>query len=204
MDKETKFIVLVAIFITFLTTAILTGSKIIVFLGITFSAGTLPYSLTYLITDTMCEVWGKTKTKQVVFSGLISMLVMFLLIYIAIVSPSASFWKLQTEYVELFGTSLRLIIAGIIAYIVSQLHDVWAFSIIKDKTKGKYLWLRNNISTVISQLLNTIIMVLIGFYGSIPQTAIFSTIFGWWIIKIIFAIFDTPFVYLLVKWVNYK
>lgn len=200
MERETKFIILVSLFITFLMSAVLIGSKIIVFLGLTFSAGTLAASLTYPITDVICEVWGKSKAKRVVFAGLISWIVLLVLLYVSITTPPAPFWKLQTVYAKIFGTSMRLILGGFLAYTVAQLHDIWAFMFWKKKTKGKYLWLRNNLSTAVSQLLNTIIIVMVGFYGSIPHTALLSTILGWWLIKFLIAACDTPIVYLLVRW----
>jgi len=200
MEQETKFIILASLFVTFLMTAVLTGSKIVEFLGLTFSAGTLAASLTYPITDIICEVWGKAKARKVVFASLICWIVVLILLYISIIAPSASFWKLQTAYAKLFSTSMRLILGGFIAYTVAQFHDIWAFMFWKEKTKGKHLWLRNNLSTIMSQLLNTIIIVMIGFYGLIPHIAIIPTILGWWLIKILIAVCDTPAVYLLVKW----
>ncbi len=200
MEQETKFIILASLFVTFLMTAVLTGSKIVEFLGLTFSAGTLAASLTYPITDVICEVWGKAKARKVIFAALICWIVVLILLYISIMAPPASFWKLQAAYAKIFSTSMRLILAGFIAYTVAQFHDIWAFMFWREKTKGRHLWLRNNLSTIMSQLLNTIIIVMIGFYGLIPHTAIIPTIFGWWLIKILIAVCDTPAVYLLVKW----
>lgn len=200
MENESKFIILSSLFITFLMVAVLTGSKLIEFLGLTFSAGTLAASLTYPVTDTICEVWGKPRAKRLVFASLISWIAVLLLLYIAIIAPPASFWELQTSYVKIFSTSMRLILAGFIAYTLAQFHDIWAFMYWKKKTDGKYLWLRNNLSTAISQLLNTIVIVILGFYGLIPNIALLQTIFGWWLIKEAIAVVDTPLVYALVRW----
>lgn len=200
VEQEAKFIILASLFITFLISGALLGSKIIVFLGLTFSAGTIAFSLTFPMTDVICEVWGKSKARKVVLAGLVCMIVLFILIRVAIIAPSAAFWELQKAYAEIFNTSIRLILAGLLGYIVAEFHDIWAFMFWKKKTKGKYLWLRNNFSTAISQLLNTVIMVTIGFYGSIPHIALLPTIFGWWLIKLLVATCDTPVVYLLVRW----
>ena len=202
IDKEAKLMILSALFVTFLVAAVLTGSKIIVFFGLTFSAGTLAASLTYLITDVVCEVWGKEQAKKLVLASLIGWIALLGLLYVSIIAPSAPFWKLQSSYEQIFSTSIRLIIGGFIAYAAAQFHDIWAFNFWKNKTKGKHLWLRNNLSTATSQLINTILIVIIGFSGSIPHTALLATIFGWWLIKLIIAVCDTPFVYILVRWAS--
>jgi len=94
----------------------------------------------------------------------------------------------------------RIVIAGAISYIVSQTHDVFSFSFWKKLTKGKHLWLRNNLSTIVSQLIDSILFISIVFLGVLPLNSILTTIFGVFIIKVIIAICDTPFVYLLVRW----
>ena len=202
--QETKFIILTSLFITFLMASVLLSSKIITFLGLTFSAGTLPAALTFLITDTICEVWGKAKAKKVVMAGLVSWVFLLILIYIAIIAPPASSWDLQTSYRKIFSTSMRIILGGFLAYTVAQFHDIWAFMFWKNKTKDKHLWLRNNFSTAMSQLINTIIVVLVGFYGSISHMTILHVLLGWWLIKLVIAVCDTPFIYLLVNWAQEK
>ncbi len=202
MESETKFIILTSIFITFTVSAVLLGSKLISVFGIVFAVGAIPFSLTFPITDAMCEVWGKARTKRVVFSGLLSWIILLFIIYFAIYSPPASFWTLQEGYAQVFGTSARIILGGLVGYVISQYYDIWAFMWLKKKTEGKYLWLRNNLSTASSQFIMTVIIVVIGFYGTIPQGALLSTIFGWWIVKIGIAVADTPAVYLLVNWIK--
>ncbi len=86
----------------------------------------------------------------------------------------------------------RIAIASLIAYLVSQHHDVWAFHFWKKKTGGKFLWLRNNVSTISSQLLDSALFITIAFYGIMP---IWPLILGQRAVKIIIAAIDTPFLY---------
>jgi len=83
------------------------------------------------------------------------------------------------------------------AYLISQHHDVWAFHFWRDKTKGKYLWMRNNASTMVSQLLDTSIFIVLAFYGNAP---ILTMIGSQYLIKVLIALCDTPFCYIFVKW----
>jgi len=127
IDKETKFLILASLFITFLIAAVLLGSKIVIFLGLTFSAGILPVCLTYPMTDVICEIWGKSKAKKVVIVGLISWAILLILIYISVNLTPAPFWKFQEQYSKIFSVSARLILGGFLAYTIAQFHDIWAF-----------------------------------------------------------------------------
>jgi len=200
MENESKFILLCSVFITLMIFSSVVGIKLVSFFGIVFAVGTITISLSFPITDAICDVWGKRQTKKLVISGLLCWLLLLGLIFFAIKIPPASFWPLQESYAKVFTSSIRITVAGLVGYTVSQFHDIWAFMYWKKKTNGKYLWLRNNLSTAVSQLLLTVIIVFIGFYGDIPDKAILSTIYGWRLIKEAIAIADTPLVYALVRW----
>ena len=89
-------------------------------------------------------------------------------------------------------------IASMIAYLVSQHHDIYVFHFWKKMTKGKHLWFRNNASTIVSQGIDSIIFVLIAFWGIYENNVLLSMIMTNFILKVIFAISDTPLIYLLV------
>ena len=90
-----------------------------------------------------------------------------------------------------------------IAFVISQYHDLWAFNFWKQKTNGRYLWLRNNLSTIVSQLLDSIIFMFIAFYHVTPELGAVSILYmvlPLWTLKVVFALLDTPLVYLGVRW----
>ncbi len=134
-------------------------------------------------------------------SGFISLVVTFLMMQVSILLPNAPFWTNQEAFVSVIGSTSRIIIASLVAYLISQFHDVWLFHHIKKKTGGRHLWLRNNASTAISQFIDSFIFITIAFYGVMP---IWQLIFGQWIIKMTIAIIDTPIVYLLVNTLRKK
>ena len=114
---------------------------------------------------------------------------------------------LQSAYDTIFGTTIRIFIASITAFLIAQLHDVWAFNFWKQKTKGKHLWLRNNLSTIVSQFIDTTLFMFIAFYHISPQftgTYVFSLVIPYWLVKVLFALFDTPFCYVGVRWLKGK
>ena len=128
-------------------------------------------------------------------AGFITKVLVLVLMQISILWPAAVFWKNQAAYETVLNAGSRIVIASIFAYLTSQFTDVWIFSKIKEKTEGKYLWLRNNVSTIISQFIDTVIFITIAFYGVFPNNVVLSIIIGQWFIKILVALVDTPFVY---------
>jgi uncharacterized integral membrane protein (TIGR00697 family) len=164
--------------------------------GIVVPAAVLAYALTFPITDVVSEIWGKQRAQALVWAGFFTSLVVALLIHLAVSLPAASFWEANQAFTDVLSANMRIVLASMAAYLVSQLHDIWAFSYWKKKTGGKHLWLRNNASTVTSQFLDTSIFITLAFYGVWP--AILPVIFAQFFVKVIIALLDTPLVYLLV------
>ena len=123
---------------------------------------------------------------------------MVLMIFITGKIPAAPFWIDQPAYDAILGSVPRIVIGSMLAFLISQNHDVLAFDMWKKLTRGKYLWLRNNASTSISQLIDTTVFVLVAFAGTYSWGIIWSMIWVTYIIKLLVAIADTPLVYLLV------
>ena len=88
-----------------------------------------------------------------------------------------------------------MVFASLIAYMAAQSWDVFIFHLLKDKTGDKYKWLRNNASTMSSQIIDTLIFITIGFYGVVPN--IWVMVASQYVVKFVLALLDTPFFYLL-------
>ena len=156
------------------------------------------YSTTFLLTDALSEIYGKNTAKRAVISGFIANIFAIPLIYIVTKIPPADF---NIEFAKMFNEVFKLvpqiIFASMLAYIVSQLHDVYIYHWYKKKTKGKYMWFRNNASTAVSQLIDSAVFISIAFYGVFPLEIIKTMIFYQWVAKIIIAFMDTPFLYIV-------
>lgn len=205
MSRHFKLTLLSAIFVAGLLAANLLGSKVTTFLGIAVSVGILSYPLTFMVTDVIAEVYGREKAKQVVWAALTAQVLVLILVYVSVIAPPADRYDFNEEYTTVFSGSIRMIIASIIAFIASQTHDIWAFHFWKKKFAGKYLWLRNNASTIVSQAIDTLLFMFIAFYGITDKFTvgfILELSVSFWLFKIAFAILDTPFVYLAVKWLR--
>lgn len=205
MSQHFKLTILSAVFVAGLLAANLLGSKVTTLFGISLSVGIFAYPLTFLVTDAIAEVYGKEKSKQLIWSALIAQVLVLGLTLLAVWLPPADRFTINEEYVTVFKGSARIIFASLIAFIVAQMHDIWAFEYWKKKTKGKYLWLRNNASTIVSQAIDTGIFMFLAFYKLTPTfTAgfILELIVTYWLVKVVIAALDTPFVYALVKWLK--
>ena len=192
---ESYLALLACVYSGSLVLAAVMASKIITVGPLVVPAGVLAYCFTFLITDVISEIWGKQQAQTVVMGGFITLVLVFVLTALSIIWPPASFWPHQQAYKTILGSSARIMMASLAAYLFSQYHDVWAFHFWKRVTNERFLWLRNNASTIISQLLDSVVFITIAFYGSMP---LIPLILGQWVVKVGIAVLDTPFVYLLV------
>ncbi len=199
-DYKLKWLIIMgSLFITSVIVTNIIGVKIMTIWNINFTAGVITYGLVFLCTDVIGEIWGRKTAHFFVLVGFLCSLVMLGFVSLAIVSPPASFWDGQEAYSHTLGLVNRIVFASMIAYLISQNWDVWFFDLWRKKTKGKQLWLRNNLSTITSQLLDTVVFVSIAFFGIIPLGAFFSVIIGQYFIKLLIALIDTPIIYLVIR-----
>ena len=200
MKTENKFAFLTAIFVIALGASNVIASKVVTIFGFAAPAGIIVYPLTFMVTDVVSEAFGKKKAQWVVWTGFVMMLLLLAIIKIAVLLPPASFYTGQQAFQSIFNASFRIILASLAAYIVSQSCDIALFHFLRRLTNMRFLWLRNNASTMISQLVDTIIFILIAFYGVYDFQVCLQLIGGQVLFKFLFAILDTPFVYIGVWW----
>jgi hypothetical protein len=198
-NGDKALIILVSVFIGSITIASVLASKIINVFGLFVPAGILAYSITFVCTDVISEIWGKETAKNTVIGGFIALLTALILVRIGLIWPKAPFWDGEEAFHAILGSTSRIIIASFVAYLVSQLHDVWAFHFWKRVTHERHLWLRNNLSTATSQFLDSMIFITIAFYGVMP---VWPLIIGQWIIKFAIGVLDTPVIYAVIWFIR--
>jgi uncharacterized integral membrane protein (TIGR00697 family) len=202
VKADKLYLLLGALFITALVVCNLIANKFVsVDLGFyifTISAGVLPYPITFLITDVLSEVYGQKKTNQVVISGFAALVFTMFILWVG-----GQFNAIETSpvsngvYNSAFGNSTRVIFASMAAYLVAQLVDERLFRFWKRLTNGKMLWLRNNASTILSQLVDTSLVVIVLFYGKESWETMGGFIRDGWFFKALAALIDTPIIYVL-------
>ncbi len=187
------------LFVVCLLLANILASKIIMVGGLVLPAAIILYPLTFLFTDVVAEVEGKKSAGSLVMTGFYLSLFMVLVILIGKLLPPAAFWKHQEAYDIILGSTPRIVLASVIAYLISQNHDVWAFHWWREKTAGRHLWMRNTLSTIVSQMIDSVLFISIAFGGTVPRGTIAMMILSQYVVKVGIALLDTPFCYLLVR-----
>jgi uncharacterized integral membrane protein (TIGR00697 family) len=199
-DKEVRaYTLLTALVICGLAASLVTATKV-VHLGISFPFSNIVFSIfTYPIVDCICELWGKRVARQTVWLGLACQLLITILIQLSIYTPAANFWLHQEEYEKILSSGMLVVIAGVLAFSISQFLDLIVYQRIKEWSRGKFLWLRSNISTYLGQIVDSGIFITIVFYNSDQKLAIFT---GSILVKMFLSFLMTPIVYLIVITVN--
>ncbi|PIE54567.1 MAG: hypothetical protein CSA35_05175 [Dethiosulfovibrio peptidovorans] len=169
--------------------------KLVSLFGITATLGNIVYASAFLVTDILSENHGKKDARQAVYIGFFSLVVMTTMMNLALWFTPHNDDFAQSALSTIFAIMPRLTVASFLAYGVSQLHDVWAFHWWKTHTGGRHLWLRNNLSTMVSQGLDSVIFTIVAFYGTVPIKALAEIVLSTYVLKFIVAACDTPFVY---------
>lgn len=211
-------VALIGLFVTALVTAQLTASKILAFelpfavpvagAELLLPGAALAYALTFLASDCYAELYGRKAAQIVVNVAFAMNFVVLLLVWSTIVAPASPTSPVGAgEFAAVLGPAANIVSGSLIAYLVSQNWDVIVFHRIREYTDGERLWLRNIGSTASSQAIDTVIFVSIAFaiaprvFGignAIPLEAVPGLMIGQYLLKLLIAIVDTPFVYAIV------
>ena len=200
--QERFYMLLTAIFIASLVTCNLIFQKFFTWpsLGISnfaLSVGIIAYPVTFIVTDLISELYGKRRANQVVLAGFFASVFTVVLVYVAMAVPTADISPLDNATFEkVFGLSGPAFFGSMLAYLTAQFIDIRIFHFWKRLTEGKYLWLRNNASTMCSQLVDTsVILVILCSAGVIPWESFYSLLWMGWMFKVFVALIDTPIIY---------
>ena len=193
------FVIISAISIASILISNITSTKLFSIGSIVLPSSALLFPITYIVGDIIAEVYGYQKAKFVIILGFICNAFMVLFFALTIILPPAATWLNQEAYAVILGTTPRMFIASLTAFLIGSLSNAYVMQFIKKITHGKKLWMRTIGSTVVGELLDTLIFVLIGFTGSIPFNVIFTMILSQFIWKVSYEIIATPFTYIAIN-----
>lgn len=180
------------------------ATKMVMFGEFVVPGAVVFYAVTYLLTDALSEFYGEEYAKRAVYTGLASCIMLVLGVQLLINWTPADFWTYQAELEIILQNTWRITAASMLAYFASQRFDVFLYNKIKRKTEGKHLWLRNNVSTLSSQAIDTAIFIGVAFAFTMGSGELLMLMLGQYIVKVIIAFIDTPFIYILRAVFNYK
>ena len=220
--EETAYVVLVSAFSVVLVLTNVVGVKLFTFdyfglldKPITLTSGIVTYPLTFLFTDVVSEMYGKKRADFMVILGFFLSLLMLGIVALVTGLPGAEVWVnrelgfsevagMQRAFETVFTLPGVLVAASMTAYLTAQLLDNRLFHFWRRLTKGKYLWLRNNGSTIISQFIDTIIVnsIFLGWGMGLSAEVVWSVILANYVCKVCLAALDTPLIYLAVHYLR--
>ena len=180
--------------------------KLTVIFGMETSLGVIFYSSIFFATDLMSEKFGKKAADNAVMMGFsVSAIILIMLSISLLFLPSTQnqqtfSTEVHESFVRILDFTPRFIFGSLFAYLISQRFDVWCFHKIKAWTNGRHLWLRNNLSTMASQTVDTTLYALVVWWGVVDLEQAISLGLAKMVFKIAIAAFDTPFIYWARSW----
>lgn len=174
---------------------VLTAKNVDAF-GMTYTLGTIMFASTFLATDILSERFGKEAAKKGVYVGMVGTLSLIVFSQIGLwYTPSAIDYA-QSSMEVLFSLSLRISISSIVMYFIANMADIYIYDKLRQKTNGKYMWLRNNVATILCNCLENFLFMYGAFLGVFEPKDIFMMAISTSIVEIIAGLLDTPFLYL--------
>lgn len=187
------------LFVAILLISGIVSTKIIAFWPFSFDGGTLLFPLSYIFGDVLTEVYGYKESRKIIWTWLISMVLMSMMIMIVGGFPAAGDRWFQSDYEHILMLTPRIFAASIIAYFVGEFLNSYVLAKLKIFTNGSKLRTRTIGSTLVGELVDTILFVLIAFYGALDPSLIWTLIISNYIFKVGVEILFTPLTYRIIN-----
>jgi queuosine precursor transporter len=202
--RQKVYLYLCGVFLTALLIGDTIGSKLftvdiplgVTTLHATLSVGAIWFPITFLLTDVINEFYGSKGARFVTFLGFWMALLAFVILLAARAIPAAPFSPIpQPMFENVFGNANRIFFASLLAYLVGQMVDITVFQAAKRLTQSKHIWLRSTGSTLISQLVDTVLVTYIAFWGKLTGAQLRQAAVTSYAVKVLLAVGLTPVIY---------
>ncbi len=203
MDKDKKIFIALTLYLTALFASNTIGIKLMPFLfGTHLSTAIFAFPFVFLMTDVIGEVFGKPLARLFVKMGFFSLVAFLAFNLISNLMPASPDFFMKDAYSQIFGLSFRFTLASLVAFIIGEYQDVFSFFFLKAKLKGKWFWLRSNLSNLWGQLIDSAVWFAIAFWGVYPLKTIILIMIPWWLFKVGMGALYTPFSYAAIRWLK--
>ena len=198
--RSWRFLVIAAFFVTALVVSNIIAVKLVEISGRVFPAGLVIFPLSYILGDVLAEVYGFKAARAVIWLGFACNLLALAAIQIAILLPAAPFYEHEQAYEDVLGTTWRIFLASLTAYVVGELANAYVLARMKSATRGRFLWSRTIGSTIVGEGLDSAIFVTIAFAGAGGE--LLNPILTTWAIKVGYETIATPLTYAVVGYLK--
>ncbi|WAL61446.1 queuosine precursor transporter [Thermocoleostomius sinensis] len=203
MTKSFKHLdTITVLFVTVLLISNVTSTKIVALGPLTFDGGTILFPLSYIFGDILTEVYGYARSRKVIWLGFFAALLMSVTFIVVGALPPAPDWTYQTAYEQILGLTPRIVVASLIAYFAGEFANSFTLAKLKLVTRGRYLWTRTIGSTLIGQVIDTALFILIAFTGVVPNALLLTLIISNYLFKCGVEVLFTPMTYWITGWLK--
>lgn len=196
--RDIVYLALAGFFVTNAILGELTGGKLFTLGPFTLSIGVIPWPVVFIATDLINEYFGREGVRRLTLMTICLIIYAFVVLFLAMQVPAASFSPVSdANFQAVFGQSLWIIVGSVIAFAVSQLVDVGIFWIVRHKTGKRFLWMRATGSTVVSQLIDSVVIIGIAFWlpGKVQTSEFLTVAASNYSFKLLVALGITPLLY---------
>ena len=203
--KQFKYYdIILGLFVAVLLISNVASSKVLDLGPFTFDGGTILFPISYIFGDILTEVYGYKRSRRVIWTGFLAALLMSVVFMIVGKLPPAAGWENQEAYDKILGLTPRIVLASLIAYFSGEFSNAYTLAKMKIFTKGKWLWSRTIGSTIIGEGVDTMLFVMIAFYGVFPGDLLLTILVSNYLFKVGFEALCTPLTYAVVRFLKSK
>jgi len=197
--KQYKYLGLItALYITMQLVSDVTAGKIIQLFIFPVSVTVLYFPITYIFSDILTEVYGYAQARRVLWTVLASSIVAGLIYQLVVILPPAVGFDANDAYTRVLGSVPRILFGGWIAVFGGEILNNYVLAKMKIWTKGRHLWARTITSTIVGQLVNTVLFYTIALYAVLPNNLLIASILSGWLLKVAVEVIFTPVTYYVV------
>ena len=197
MNKNYKYLhIISAFFVAVLIISNITSTKIVSIWGFSFDGWTLLFPISYIFWDILTEVYGYAQSRKIIRTWFLTLLFMSAYIYLVWILPSSTDRTFQNDYMNILWSTWRIVAWSLVAYSIWEFINSYIIAKIKVYTNGKFLRLRAILSTLFGQFFDTIIFLIIAFYGILPNDLLINIFISNYIFKILIEIMLLPITYI--------
>jgi uncharacterized integral membrane protein (TIGR00697 family) len=197
-QNNSYFPLITAAFVAVLIISNIASTKLVNFFGLTLDAGTILFPLSYIFSDILVEVYGYKKSRSVIWYGFGAILTMSVVFWIVGMLPASADWTNQSAYDAILGTTPFIVLGSIVAYLCGEYSNAIVMAKMKVYQQGTHLWMRTIGSTLVGELVDSTLFVLIAFSMFYPAPVLVSLIVANYVFKVAVEVIFTPVTYAIV------
>ncbi|MFA5052181.1 MAG: queuosine precursor transporter [Patescibacteria group bacterium] len=200
--KNKYFDIILGLFVAVVLISNVASTKIVRLGPFDFDGGTLLFPLAYIFSDILTEVYGYKKSRRVIWTGFTAALLMSIALIIVGRLPAAEGWDNQAAYDTILGLTPRIVLASLVAYAAGEFSNSFILAKMKIATRGRWLWTRTIGSTVVGEGIDSLLFVLVAFFGIFPLPVVMAIIISNYVFKVGLEILATPITYRIVSFLK--